>query len=124
MYWWTFLILKVSFDQRGVNMSSEYPTFIIMEGSKVSLNILTDCPLYDKQGGLCSACSFYRGLNLRVVREGKCGVAIHFKPIEEFRSRRSCPDLQERNNGADCHHCEHFLGFADNRGFYCEAKEK
>ena len=100
-------------------MIKEYPMFVVISGKDVRLNILTDCPLYDQHGGLCSKCIYYLGIDSKILHEGRCGVAVMYKNIEEFKSCKHCPNDQERKKGGDCHHCEHFLGFVDNRGFYC-----
>lgn len=103
--------------------ANEYAMFVVVEGNNIALQILTDCPLHDLHGGKCSSCSLFKGLNPKIFREGRCGVAQFYKPIDEFRYRRTCPN--PNSNGGDCHGCEHCLGFADNRGFYCSAnKEK
>jgi hypothetical protein len=90
---------------------------------RTALVVLSDCPLFDAHGGKCKGCVHFEGEG-ELFRQGECNLLGKFIPIDQFRERKYCPDLQERNNGANCNHCENFLGFCENRGFYCDAKEK
>jgi hypothetical protein len=86
-----------------------------MNDINTTLEVVDECPLFDLYKGECSKCRLFKGTT-DIYREGKCNALELYRPISDFMEPRKCP----KKYGV-CIKCPSFLGFKDDRGFYCNA---
>lgn len=113
---WIIYVIRIERNMNTIQ-KAEYGFYIKQKDNKIHTYIPYDCPIYDKKEGKCSECEFFKGLNPRVLKEGRCGVRIYAKPIEHFRVEQKCPK-KEIEHG-ECYRCANFLGFNNNNMFFC-----
>ena len=88
-------------------------------GEIIELKVVMDCPIYKLKKGKCSKCEHFGGVSPDINDEIKCITFELFVPYQKYMEKDQCPTKSGR-----CHFCESFLGFANNKGFYCASKHK
>ena len=101
-----------------MSINREYRFYVKLD--PIVLQDKFQCPLYNTKSGKCYICEFFNGLNVRLFREGRCGLKAKLRNVEYFRVEKHCPKPSKKNLKGDCLRCEDFLGFS-NEGFYCKS---